>query len=115
MDDGVGANRLPAPKGNWAPLGLAGLSQGDDLVDDDFGYRVINITVEQERVMKCGPHHLDVLRLDVVPGKWHLPLSVTPTGWPNMSSTIWLTTVCRRLAASRVMTLARRSEIADCF
>jgi hypothetical protein len=29
---------------------LAGLRQGDDPVDDDFGHRVINITVEQERV-----------------------------------------------------------------
>jgi hypothetical protein len=33
------------------PVGvmLAGLRRGDDPVDDDFGHRVIDITVEQER------------------------------------------------------------------
>jgi hypothetical protein len=62
------------------PVGvmLAGLRQGDDLLDDDFRHRVFNITVEQERVadlVKCGPHRLHVLRLDVVFGKRHLALS----------------------------------------
>jgi hypothetical protein len=29
---------------------LASLRQGDDLVDDDFRHRVVNVTLEQERV-----------------------------------------------------------------
>jgi hypothetical protein len=53
---------------------LASFREMDDFVCDDFSNRVINITLEQERVadlMKCGTHRLDVRRVDVVFAKGH--------------------------------------------
>src|ERR1700683_2712616 len=53
---------------------LASLCKSDDFVDDDLRYRVVNITLEQERVadlVKCAPHGLHVPRLNVVLRKWH--------------------------------------------
>jgi hypothetical protein len=48
---------------------LASLRQGDDLVDDDFRHRVVNVTLEQERVaglLKRRAHSLNVRRVDLV-------------------------------------------------
>jgi hypothetical protein len=53
----------------------------DDFVDDDFGHRVLNITLEQERVadlMKGCAHGLDVLRLNAVVGVRTARIAKTP-------------------------------------
>jgi len=88
---------------------LAGLRQGNNLVDDDFGHRVIKITVEQERVadlVKCGPHRLNVLMLGVF-RKWHPPVShrLNRPAYARMACHLERHTVCQGGAHGRTYAL----------